>query len=625
MGRRRKTSNICVTLIPRLCGDPDGRLTHWDSQALISNVLRRRFKIDFSILSMVRTLTIITIILLSTAAADAATVRAVVDRNQATVGESIALQVTIEGGEGEVDLSGLSDFKTVSRGSTSSFQMINGRTSRQLIHNYLLIPIKTGRLTIPAIPVTIDGSVHYTTPITVRISSEPPTDSGQRDVYVTAEVSSPTPWIGQQFSYTFRLYNAVQVADAKFQPPDFSGFNAEELEDRKSYRTAVNGREFIVTEVIFILVPVKTGTLEIEPAVLQAGLLQRTRRPRPFAGMDAFFGRGEMTTRILETEPIAVQVKNLPPIQPGSSFSGLVGRFEVSASLDKAAVKVGDSTTLAVTVSGTGNIMDAPEPAILAPESFKTYADNPEEQVQRGPDGYSGSKRFRTALVPVKPGQYQIPPVAMTYFDVASGMYRDISTSAFEVTVSPSETAATDIDVFRGAPAPLPSLKKRVEFTGRDILPLKEGLDAIAPQRSLSLLWFALFLAIPTVGFIAVRTVMQMTQKDDSPGRIMAGRARQALKSAAAAGSPEADFLSALYRALVSAILGRRGVTGTSLTWSETSDQLLEIGWSADDATAAARLLEEIESFNYSGGRLDEEKRADLLDQTRRTVRRLTR
>ena len=214
---------------------------------------------------------------------------AVVDRNQATVGESIALQVTIDGGKGDVDLSGLTDFKTISRGSSSSFQMINGRTSRQLIHDYVLIPLKAGNLTIPAIPVTLDGKIHYTTPIGVTVSKEPTTDSGQRDVYVTAEVSDPAPWVGQQIIYTFRLFNAVQVADAKFQAPEFNGFNAEELEDRQSHRTVVNGREFIVTEVKFILVPVKKGSLEIQPAVLQVGLLQRNRRPRPFSGMDAFF------------------------------------------------------------------------------------------------------------------------------------------------------------------------------------------------------------------------------------------------------------------------------------------------------------------------------------------------
>ena len=563
--------------------------------------------------------------LIATATAHAAVVRAVVDRNQATVGESIVLQITIEGGKGEVDLSGLDDFKTASRGTSSSFQMINGRTSRQLIHEYALFPLKTGRLTIPAIPVTVDGKVHYTTPIEITVSQEAPADSGQRDVYVTAEVSEPSPWAGQQFIYTFRLYNAVQVTDAKFQVPDFKGFNAEELEDRQSQRTVINGREFIVTEVVFILVPLKTGTLEIEPAVLQVDLLQRNQRARPFSGMDAFFGRTKVTTRILETDPITVDVRALPPRPPGISFSGLVGHFEMSASLDKTDLRVGDSTTLAVTIRGAGNIMDVPAPTIPAPNKFKTYADNPEEQVQRTGDGYSGTKRFRTALVPVAPGQYRIDPIAMTYFDVEDGDYKTLTTRAFDVTVSPSDMAATDIDVFRATPSKPTSLKKRVEFTDRDILPIKEDLDAIAPQRPLSPFWFSLFLALPVLGFGVARTVMQMARKDDSPRRMMADRAKQALKSASAAHTSDADFLSLLYRAMVAAILSKKELMGTSLTWTEANDHLQSIGWDADDAAATARLLETIESFNYSGATLNDEKRADLLGETRQALRRLLR
>lgn len=559
------------------------------------------------------------------AIADAATVRAVVDRNQATVGESIALQLTIEGGDGEVDLSGIADFKTVSRGTSSSFQMINGRTSRQLIRNYVLVPEKAGRLTIPAIPVTIGGKVHYTAPIRVTVSRAPPANSGKRDVYVSAEVSGQSPWIGQQLIYTFRLFNAIQVADAKFQAPNFNGFNAEELEDRKSYRSVINGREFIVTEVTFILIPVKTGALEIEPAVLQVGLVQRSRRPRPFSGMDSFFGRTQMTTRILETDPIAIQVRALPPTPPGTSFAGLVGRFEIAADLDKTDIRVGDSTTLAVTISGSGNIMDATVPVISVPKEFKTYADNPEAQIQLGPKGNAGRKTFRMALVPIQAGQFRINPIALAYFDVETGAYQTLSTRTFDLTVSPSDTTATDISVFRAAPVQISSLKKRVEFTGRDILPLKTGLDTLKPRQSLPPLWFGLLLAIPVLGFMAARTVMQITRKDDSPSRIMADRAKKSLKMAAATDSSDADFLSALYRALVSAILGKRDVTGTSLTWTEAKDHLLSSGWDADDAAAAARLLEAIESFNYSGGKLNDAKRAELLDQTRQTVRRLAR
>jgi hypothetical protein len=565
------------------------------------------------------------IILLASTMAQAAGVRALVDRNQTNVGESIALQIVIEGGDGPVDLSGISDFKVLSRGSTSSFQMINGRTSRQLIHNYTLIPAKAGDLTIPSISVTINGSIHRTEPIRISVSEQPSVESGRRDVYVTAVVSQSSPWRGQQFVYTFRLFNAVQIAEAKFQAPAFDGFDAQELEDRPSRRTEINGREFIVTEVNFILVPLKTGTLTIEPAVLQAGLLQRSRRRRPFAGMDAFFGRTEMTTRILETDPITVDVKPLPSPPAGSSFSGLVGTFDIQASLENDDIRVGDSATLAVTISGSGNIMDAAAPQVPAPADFKTYADNPEASIQAGANGYAGSKTFRTALVPVKAGQYRIDAVGLTYFDVKTGDYRRVTTGAFDLSVAPSTTAKADIDLFRGTDIRPTALKKRVEFTGRDILPLKEGLEAIHPQRTLGPLWFTLLLVLPAAGYALAAFILRMTRKDDSPATIMADRAKGALKTATANGGTDAEFLSALYRALVSAILSKQGVMGTSLTWSDAEARLLELGWDPNDASDTARLLEKIESFNYSGGTLDSVIRADLLDRTRQVVKRLTR
>ncbi len=565
------------------------------------------------------------IILLAATMAQAAGVRAVVDRNQTTVGESIALQIMIEGDDGPVDLSGISDFKVRSRGSTSSFQMINGRTSRQLIHNYTLIPVKAGNLTIPSISVTINGSIHRTEPIRISVSEQPSVESGRRDVYVTAAVSESSPWRGQQFVYTFRLFNAVQIAEAKFQAPTFDGFDAQELEDRPSRRTVINGREFIVTEVNFILVPLRTGTLTIQPAVLQTGLLQRSRRQRPFAGMDAFFGRTEMTTRILETDPISVDVKPLPLPPAGSSFSGLVGNFDIQASLEKVNVRVGDSATLAVTISGNGNIMDAAAPQVPAPADFKTYADNPEASIQASANGYAGSKTFRTALVPVKAGQYRIDAIGLTYFDVKTGDYRRVATAAFDLNVAPSTSAESDIDVFRGTDIQPTSLKKRVEFTGRDILPLKEGLEAIHPQRTLGPLWFTLLLVLPAGGYALAALILRMTRKDDSPATIMSDRAKRALNAASAESGTDAEFLSALYRALVSAILGQQGVMGTSLTWSEAEARLLELGWDPNDASDTARLLEKVESFNYSGGTLESVMRADLLERTRQVVRRLTR
>ncbi len=577
-------------------------------------------------MTAVRSLMMVLLVLAcASEAAQAATVRALVDRDRVMVGESISLQVIIDGGDGEVDLSGLTDFKTISRGTSSSFQMINGRTSRQLTHNYVIIPTKTGELTISAISVTIDGKVSYTRPIRVFVTEQPPADSGRRDVYVTAEVSETSPWRGQQFVYTFRLFNSVQVADAKFQAPEFTGFNAEQLEDQKTYRKVINGREFMVSEVVIVLVPVKSGVLTIEPAVLQVGVVQRGRQPGPFSGMDAFFGRRETTTRILETKPIEIRVRDLPPPPGGTAFSGLVGRFELTATLDNAAIQEADSATLTVTIQGRGNIMDATAPVIPSPQSFKTYADNPEEEIQLGRKGYSGRKIFRTALVPVTAGQFTIDPIFLTYFDVETAEYRTLTTEALAIHVSPSDKDVTDAEVFRAAPTPSLNLKKSVEFTGRDILPLKTDLAAIESIHTMRPLWFALLMALPVLIFAAAMVLTKFSRKDDRPEKIMGDRAKQALKAATGSGATDGDFLSALHRALVSAICSRQGAMGASLTWAEARDRLSDLGWREEDAADTARLLETIESFNYSGETLDENKRADLLDRTRRAVRQLIR
>ena len=275
-------------------------------------------------------------------------------------------------------------------------------------------------------------------------------------------------------------------------------------------------------------------------------------------------------------------MKPLPSVPPGNTFSGLVGSFDVTANLEKTDIRVGDSTTLAVSINGSGNIMDAPSPTVPIPDGFKSYADNPETQVQAGTQGYSGSKTFRTALVPVQPGQFRIDPIVLTYFDVAAGEYRNATTIPFDLTVSASETASGDIDVFRATPLDTLSLKKKVDFTGRDILPLKDELDALESRRSLSPYWFAFLLFIPVAIFSAAGIVTRLTRKDESPHRIMADRARQALKAASTTAIEDDEFLSALHRALVSAIHAKQHIMGSSLTWSEAKERLVDVGWETD-------------------------------------------
>ena len=68
---------------------------------------------------------------------------------------------------------------------------------------------------------------------------------------------------------------------------------------------------------------------------------------------------GELKHFKLATSPVTLNVRPLPASREPADFSGLVGKFRVSASLSKSSLPVGDSTTLSVVVEGEGNIRDA--------------------------------------------------------------------------------------------------------------------------------------------------------------------------------------------------------------------------------------------------------------------------
>lgn len=549
-------------------------------------------------------------------------VSARVDRNTISPGESLQLEVRVSGGNGGVDISAITDFKVHSRSTSSSVQIINGRLTKEVTYNYVLMHMREGNLTIPPLTVTVDGKPHQTKPITVSVTSRPPTQSAdssrEKEVWVTSELSEMTPFVGQQIAYTFRLHNAVQINDAKFQPPEFTGFSAKEIENRKSFRKLVNGREHLVTEVYFVLTPLKQGPLTIDPAVLHAGIVRENRR-RSRSPFDNFFNRGIVEPRILQTEPVKISVRPLPPLPPPQNFSGLVGRFDLKAEMESADLKVGDSATLTITIQGEGNIMDAQPPELELPSAFKNYADNPEESINLDRLGTKGKKVFRTALVPVDPGTYTLPPIDVVYFDVEEEAYRTLHAQVPAINVTAATTPRSE--PLTVTPGSLPLVKKKVAFTGRDILPPKEGLSSIDPQTPLGWPLFFVCLVGPALAFGCAALVEHLRRPQTSAGALMKVKARQALKMAA--NQTGEDFLTSLYQALTAAIYSVADRTGEALTWKEAESLLLENKISEEEASRAAKLLSNIESVKFSGTRIEEDQIGEMLDQTRKMVRKL--
>ncbi len=558
--------------------------------------------------------------------AGAARISAFVDQNRITPDESIHLTVTIEGGKGEIDTSVIKDFSVVSRGTGSSVRIINGKTTRKTTSNFILIPLKNGALKIPPLSVKIDGELLKTREISIIVSPESAESSAKKDLFVSASVSKNSPYAGEQIIYTFKLFSLVRIGNLRFQKPEFSGFTARQIGESRTYQKVIEGRRFDVTELDYLLVSATSGIKTIDPALLGCDVIQR-KENRTF-GFDSFFNDqffGNLNSKpvVLRTDPITVNVKSLPENSTGVDFSGLVGQFQMTAEIDSRILKTGDSTTLSVTITGNGNIMDAEVPGIKVPDGFKEYRDAPEETIGLGRNGYSGSKTFRSAIVALEPGEYKIESIDMVYFDPEKERYLPMHGGPFELTVDTSDEAVDAKAYTLTAPDTVLKIKKqKVEFTGHDILPLKEELDALKSRMEISLIQFILFLLIPAFFYLSLRLVHIVIRKDLTHRTRMLKKSEKALKKAGRIGTSGENFMDLLYRALVAAIFASADRAGESITYQEAREILRRRGYSDDVVCRAVDLLKYIESAKYGGQNPDADLKNDLLIQTRQLVKR---
>jgi hypothetical protein len=314
-------------------------------------------------------------------------------------------------------------------------------------------------------------------------------------------------------------------------------------------------------------------------------------------------------------------VKALPQMTQSGTFSGLVGQFQLDAKIEKNVLTVGDSVTLTLTLSGNGNILDASKVHMKIPATFKHYDDTPQEEIKLTPHGYVGKKIFRTALVPVEAGNFSLPEVKLVYFNVKNERYEILSTAPIALTVNPSNTPNSQIvttdPISSGKP------KSQVKFTGRDILSIKEDLDALKSHSAFSLTDFLIWLMIPVAGFLGVKLTTGYLLKENSRQKQMARQTRRTLKAAAKTNPEEKEFLSLLYKALVTAVRTRSGTQGESLTWNEAKMLLRQNGCNEEIGQEVALLLEEIESANYSGAKVNIEERRKLFAKTQSITGRL--
>lgn len=382
------------------------------------------------------------------------------------------------------------------RSSYMSQNTINGVTETvyTVTFTYTLVTEKEGTFTLPAATIEVGGKKYSSNTATVKVLPPDKTaqsanngsrrnsrDSGSSSVsiaddelFMRATLSKTTVYEQEALLLTFKAYTLVNLSSLNTPNIDIKDCILQSVDLPQNKNADIehyNGRNYAVyTWQQFVLFPQRSGEILIPSIEFDAVAAMETRVQGGNHPFDLFFNGGSRYIDVkkkLRTAPIKLTVNALPAGKP-TGFSGGVGRFDVKSSLTTNELKANEAVTLRLVISGVGNMKLIKTPEIEFPESFELYDPKIENRFNLTSSGFQGDKIIEYLAIPRQPGEFTIPPLKFSYFDIQSKEYKTIETEAYTLNVAKGKEGSNEtVSSFVS--------KEELKMLGQDIRYMKSG------------------------------------------------------------------------------------------------------------------------------------------------------
>ena len=288
--------------------------------------------------------------------------------------------------------------------------------------------------------------------------------------------------------------------------PDLKGFHTQEVEMPKGGREfelehykGRNYRTMVYSQ--YVLFPQQSGQLEIPSITFEGTVAQQVRNYDPF---EAFFNGGSSYVNVqkpIQTPKLTIDVSPLPSGKP-ASFGGAVGDFSISSSISTTELKENEAVTLKVIISGTGNMKLIKTPEVSFPADFEVYDPKVDNKFTLKAGGLSGNKVIEYLAIPRHNGNYTIPGVEFTYFDIKSGAYKTLKTPEYALNVAKGEGSGAAVNTGYVS-------KEELRLLGQDIryIDLKDAKLSPKGVYLYGTMGYWLWYIVPLVGFVVILIV----------------------------------------------------------------------------------------------------------------------
>ncbi|MBN1394696.1 MAG: BatD family protein [Pirellulales bacterium] len=580
-----------------------------------------------------------------------------VDRTRLYEGESLVYRVTLNHVENPVepDMTALrADFHVTSLGQQSlnsrSITIINGQRSEVVRYgrqyNYRLMPLRSGKLTIPSPTVKVDGrrltgrevsltvlapdqqgvvrmkitsdrdSVYPMQPFTVTLSiavkALPPPYENKNPVGVQSTPPAlQIPWAvddglpqglvpklsDQQWLGGMENVRGVGFSVNNLRPRSVIALFEErnysfQPEPEKVHLADHSGKETDYYRFDFrrTFTAERIGDYTFGPATLKGAFAVGVADGRP-VGEDIY----------AVAKPLTVAVKDVPEEGRPDCYIGAIGQFELAARLTPKKVKTGDPMTLTLVLTGRGawdgvappKLQDIPE----ITDHFKIYEATEETKGNR--------REFTYSLRPLEAGISVFPAIPVAYFNVETNRYVTIHSEPIPIEVTKA-VKLKDRDIV--APGLTSNGNHReLEMSREGIFANITDSSQFADQSVRPRLWLAFLGGLVGVYVLFALTLGGWRRVSGNTAllrrRMAAGNARNVLRRASAefTAGRAAEGADLVRAALLGLIADTFDLLSAGLTPAEACRRLESLGVEADLVRRFKDLLETCEGVRYGG------------------------
>jgi hypothetical protein len=293
----------------------------------------------------------------------------------------------------------------------------------------------------------------------------------------------------------------------------------------------------------------------------------------------------------------------------------------MDVTVDRDHARVDDAVAVRATIEGEGSLQSVKPPYLAEPPGVKLFEPKVTESIQRITGKMLSRKTWEWILVPLGPGELQIPDLEFAYFDPATASYQTLQSGEIMLTVERGD-GETDPTALRG----------EIRMQRRDlayIKPLRGQLAQRHPRaHELQLFQLALFAPLaltPLMILLGRRRSRLRRDQGLSRARRAGSRARRNLQSIGKRVDQleSAAFHEEVARTLVEYVADRFNRSPAGMTYELAEDLLAATGVEDETRRRFRSCLETCDFARFVPSAAKTERRAEVLTEARQIVDRL--